>query len=60
MGGVDNGAQLGGLVGGWVVARLVDPLKPERTNHVILAIVCLVASGLAIVSSLLIPMPVLE
>lgn len=60
MRGVDNWAHLGGLVGGWLVARVLDPLKPERTNQVILAIACLAASVLAIAASLLIPVPVLE
>jgi len=58
--GVDNWAHLGGLLGGWIVARLLDPLKPERTNHVVIAIVCLVAAAASIAASLLIPLPVLE
>ena len=60
MRGVDNWAHLGGLLGGWLAARVLDPLKPERTNHVILAIVCLVASAASIAASLLIPVPVLD
>ena len=58
--GVDNWAHLGGLVGGWFVARVLDPLKPERTNHVVIAILCLLASAASIAASLLIPLPVLE
>jgi len=58
--GVDNWAHLGGLVGGWLVARLLDPLKSERTNHVVMAILCLVASAASIAASLLIPVPPLE
>ena len=55
--GVDNWAHLGGLLGGWLAARLLDPLKPERTNHAVFAILCLVASAAAIAASLLIPTP---
>jgi rhomboid protease GluP len=58
--GVDNWAHLGGLLGGWVAARLLDPLKPERTNHVVIAIACLVAAAASIAASLLIPVPALE
>lgn len=58
--GVDNWAHLGGLAGGWLAARLLDPLRPERTNHVIIAILCLVASVASIAASLLIPVPALE
>lgn len=58
--GVDNWAHLGGFLGGWLVARFLDPLKQERTDHVIVAIVCLVASVASIVASLLIPVPVLD
>jgi rhomboid protease GluP len=60
MRGVDNWAHLGGLLGGWLVARVLDPLKPERTDHVVIAIVCLVASAASIAASLLIPVPVLD
>lgn len=58
--GVDNWAHIGGFLGGWLAARVLDPLKPERTNHVILAVVCLVASVAAIAASLLIPVPVVN
>lgn len=60
MRGVDNWAHLGGFLGGWFVAWLLDPLKSERTNHVLIAIVCLVASVAAIAASLLIPTPAFE
>lgn len=51
--GVDNWAHLGGFVGGWLTARFLDPLKPERIDHVVAALVCLVASALAVVASVL-------
>ncbi len=51
MPGLDNWAHLGGFAGGWVSARVLDPLKPERGDHVPAAIGCLVLSALAIVYS---------
>lgn len=51
MPGIDNWAHLGGLGGGWLAARVLDPLKPERGDHVLLALVCLVASLLSVVAS---------
>ena len=53
IGGIDNWAHLGGFLGGWLMARLLDPLKPERIDHVVAALLCLVASALAIVASVL-------
>ena len=60
MRGVDNWAHLGGLAGGWLAARLLDPLKQENTNHMALAVLCLVASVASIAASLLILPPPLE
>lgn len=57
MRGIDNWAHIGGFLGGWLVARWLDPLQSERTNHVIAAILCLAASVAAIAASLLIPVP---
>ncbi|MEO8359899.1 MAG: rhomboid family intramembrane serine protease [Vicinamibacteria bacterium] len=60
MRGVDNWAHLGGLAGGWLVARFLDPLQPERNNHAVIAVLCLVASAAAVAASLLIPLPILD
>jgi rhomboid protease GluP len=49
--GIDNWAHLGGFAGGYVTARVLDPLKPEQGNHVIAAIVCLALSFLAVAIS---------
>ena len=35
MPGIDNYAHLGGLAGGYVVSQWLDPLKPERVNHML-------------------------
>ena len=50
--GIDNWAHVGGLAGGYLAARWLDPLKPERTDHVLGAIVCLVGSLAAVAASL--------
>jgi rhomboid protease GluP len=55
--GVDNYAHLGGFVGGYVVGRLLDPLTPERINHMLGGLVCLVASLLAILVSFVVGLP---
>lgn len=49
--GVDNWAHLGGLGGGYLAAKGLDPLQPERGNHLLGAIVCLAVSLLAILVS---------
>jgi rhomboid protease GluP len=52
MPGVDNWAHLGGLGGGYLVAKWLDPLKPERGDHLLIAAGCLLASLLAILASI--------
>jgi len=51
MPGIDNYAHAGGFAGGYVASRLLDPLAPERVNHMVWALVCLVLSVLSIVAS---------
>ncbi len=51
--GVDNWAHLGGFLGGYLGARLLDPMRPERTDHMIAALVCLLATVAAVVASVL-------
>jgi rhomboid protease GluP len=53
MPGIDNWAHAGGFAGGWLMARILDPLKPERLDHLALAVGCLAATLLSIVVSLL-------
>jgi rhomboid protease GluP len=53
MPGVDNYAHAGGFGGGYLAARLLDPLQPERIDHIAIAVVCLAASVLAVVASVL-------
>ena len=53
MPGIDNWAHAGGFAGGWLMARILDPLKPERLDHLLLALGCLMATMVAIAASLL-------
>jgi len=49
--GIDNYAHAGGFGGGYLAAMLLDPLKPERGDHVMIAIICLALSIASIVAS---------
>jgi rhomboid protease GluP len=51
MPGVDNYAHAGGFAGGYVAALVLDPMKPERVDHVFIALVCLGLSLLSIIYS---------
>jgi rhomboid protease GluP len=57
MPGIDNWAHLGGLAGGWITARILDPLLPERGDHVVIALVCLALSVASVVASLVVGLP---
>jgi membrane associated rhomboid family serine protease len=58
--GVDNWAHLGGLGGGYLCARWLDPLQPERGDHVAVAIACLVLTVAAVVYSVITGRPALH
>jgi rhomboid protease GluP len=53
MPGVDNYAHAGGFGGGWLASRVLDPLKPERIDHIAIALACLALSVLSIVASII-------
>jgi len=53
MPGVDNWAHLGGFAGGYAAAKFLDPLRPERLDHLIAALICLAVTGIAIAFSVL-------
>jgi rhomboid protease GluP len=57
MPGIDNWAHAGGFLGGYVAGRLVNPLQRERVDHMIVALVLLVASALAIIASIVLGVP---
>jgi rhomboid protease GluP len=48
MPGVDNYAHLGGFAGGYFSAQFLDPLRPERTDHMVAALCCLAATAVAV------------
>jgi rhomboid protease GluP len=50
--GVDNSAHAGGFAGGYLAGMWLDPLKRERMDHLIGAMICLVATALSILVSL--------
>jgi rhomboid protease GluP len=52
MPGIDNYAHAGGFAGGYLAGRFLDPLKPERIDHIAIAVFCLGASLVSVVVSL--------
>lgn len=57
--GVDNYAHAGGFAGGYLCSLLLDPLKPERVDHMVIALVCLAATILALAASIVTALPLL-
>ena len=55
-GRIDNWAHAGGFGGGYLAARLLDPLKRERTDHTLIAVVLLVISLGAVAVSFFVPL----
>jgi len=51
--GIDNFAHLGGFAGGYLTSAFLNPMTRERGDHLIVAILCLVATFLSIVASFL-------
>ena len=52
MPGIDNWAHLGGFAGGYAMAKWLDPLRPERIDHLVAAAICLLLSVLSILASI--------
>jgi len=48
---VDNAAHLGGFIGGYAIAWVLNPLQQERVEHFMAAIACLVLTALSILVS---------
>ena len=55
--GIDNYAHAGGMLGGYLAGRWLDPLKPERIDHMVIAVVCLAAAVLAVIVSVIHGLP---
>jgi rhomboid protease GluP len=51
MPGIDNWAHGGGFAAGYVTALVLDPLSPERIDHVAIAVLCLLLSVISVVVS---------
>lgn len=49
--GIDNFAHLGGFLGGFGIAWMLNPLKQEKVEHFIAAAVCLVLTALSLLVS---------
>jgi rhomboid protease GluP len=49
--GIDNWAHAGGFCGGYLAALLLDPLKPERIDHLLIALLCLGISLAAVAAT---------
>lgn len=58
--GVDNYAHAGGFLGGYLASVWLDPLKPERMDHLVIAAVCLGLTALSIIASVLTALPLLR
>ena len=46
--GVDNFGHAGGFAGGYLAAVVLDPLKPERIDHIVMALICLAFTAASI------------
>ena len=57
-GGIDNAAHAGGFIGGYLASLWLDPLKRERMDHFIGAVICLVLTLLSIVASVVTGLPI--
>lgn len=58
-GGIDNYAHAGGFAGGYLASLWLDPLKPERMDHFVGAFLCLIATALAVLASMMVVLPAL-
>jgi rhomboid protease GluP len=59
MPGIDNYAHAGGFAGGYLAGLVLDPLKPERIDHMVMALACLLATVLALGWSVITALPFL-
>jgi rhomboid protease GluP len=57
--GIDNFAHLGGFFGGYLTSAFLNPMTRERGDHMIIAVLCLAATALSIVVSIVTALPLL-
>ena len=55
--GIDNAAHAGGFIGGYLSGMAFDPQKRERVDHMVAALICLLATAGAIIASIVAVMP---
>ena len=48
---IDNWAHAGGFLGGYLTARWLDPMQPERLNHLVAGVICIALTILSIIVS---------
>jgi rhomboid protease GluP len=60
MPGIDNFAHAGGFIGGYATSAFFNPLTRERGDHMIMALVCLVATFAAILLSVFRVLPLYQ
>lgn len=60
MPGVDNWAHAGGFVGGYLMGRVMNPFKAEKLDHLIWGMICLAATALAVIASVITGTPILR
>jgi rhomboid protease GluP len=53
MPGIDNYAHAGGFAGGYLLAKWLDPLQPERIDHLIVGLGCIVLTALSLLVSII-------
>ncbi len=58
--GVDNFAHAGGFIGGYLMARWLNPFKSERLDHLIWAVVLLLVTLASILASVFTGLPVIR
>ena len=58
--GIDNWAHLGGLAGGYLIARFLDPLHAERLDHLIAALAFFAITAIAIIYSVVTAIPLIN
>jgi rhomboid protease GluP len=56
---VDNYAHAGGFAGGYLAGLVLDPLKKERVDHMLIAVALLAITLIAVVASLVTALPLL-
>ena len=57
MPGIDNTAHLGGFAGGYLMSAAFNPMSRERGDHMVIALLCLLATFVAIAASVLSGLP---